>query len=90
MKQKAALLAIFVVLTASPVAAAEGPEAKKTGDSGQTREEAGAPAGNYKLDLKELFGCEPMGEDGHKMTPEPASEKAEEASSPAQEQGRTK
>ena len=72
MKQKAALLAAILVWVTAPVAAAEKSGADRA-VIGHIEEKTDAPAGENKLDFKELFGCEPMGEGGHMPMPEPAS-----------------
>ena len=72
MKQKAALLAAILVSVTTPAVAAEESGADRA-VIGHSEEKTGAPAEEYKLDYKELFGCEPMGEDGHVLIPEPAS-----------------
>lgn len=70
MKRKAALLAAILVSVAAPVVAAEKSGADKPLTS-HGEEKTDVPAGEHKLDFKELFGCEPMGENGH--TPRPVS-----------------
>ena len=72
MKQKTALLAAILVWVTVPVAAAEKSGANRA-VIGHIEEKTDAPAGENKLDFKELFGCEPMGEGGHMPMPEPAS-----------------
>ncbi|MDP1997888.1 MAG: hypothetical protein Q8J90_11880 [Gallionella sp.] len=72
MKQKAALLAAILVSVTTPAVAAEESGADRA-VIGHSEEKTGAPAEEYKLDYKELFGCEPMGEEGHKSMPKPAS-----------------
>ncbi|MHB0927221.1 MAG: hypothetical protein ACYC1F_12055 [Gallionellaceae bacterium] len=72
MKQKAALLAAILVSVTTPAVAAEESAADRA-VIGHSEEKTGAPAEEYKLDYKELFGCEPMGEEGHKSMPKPAS-----------------
>jgi hypothetical protein len=72
MKQKAALLAAILVWATVPAATAEESAADRA-VTGHSEEKTGAPAEGYKLDYKELFGCEPMGEEGHKSMPKPAS-----------------
>lgn len=71
MKQKTVLYAALFALLAAPVAGAGEPGADKPAAS-QGEKKTGSPEGEHKLDFKELFGCEPMGEDGHPM-PKPVS-----------------
>lgn len=85
MKQKAALLAAILVSVTTPAVAAEESGADRA-VIGHSEEKIGAPAEEYKLDYKELFGCEPMGEEGHKSMPKPASGASQqETMQPAQE-----
>lgn len=85
MKQKAALLAAILVWVTVPAATAEESGANKPVTS-HSEEKTGAPAEEHKLDYKELFGCEPMGEEGHKSMPKPASGVGQqETMQPAQE-----
>lgn len=72
MKLKAALLAAILVSVTTLAVAAEESAADRA-VIGHSEEKTGAPAEEYKLDYKELFGCEPMGEEGHKSMPKPAS-----------------
>lgn len=66
MKPKAVLLAAILVSIPVPPAAAEEPG---TGKQASDRKEVpNPPVKEHKLDFKELFGCEPMGEDGHPMS----------------------
>ena len=74
MKQQSALLAAILVLVAAPAAAAEESGANKPVKRGSHIEEkTDTPADGYKLDFEELFGCKPMGEDGHTPMPKPVS-----------------
>lgn len=83
MKQKAALLAAILVWVTTPAAAAEESGTKPVASHGE--EKTDAPAGGYKVDYKELFGCEPMGENGHMTMPRPASGTSQQgAMQPAQ------
>lgn len=85
MKLKAALLAAILASVTTPAVAAEESGANKPVAS-HIEEKADAPAEEYKLDYKELFGCEPMGEEGHKSIPKPASGVSpQETMQPAQE-----
>lgn len=85
MKRKAALLVAILVSVALPAAAAEKSGASKPVAS-HSEEKTDVPAEEYKLDFKELFGCEPMGEEGHKSMPKPASGTSQqETMQPAQE-----
>ncbi len=87
MNQKTALLATILILVAAPAATAEESGANRA-VIGHSEEKTGAPAEEYKLDYKELFGCEPMGEEGHKSMPKPASgANQQETMQPAQEHG---
>lgn len=70
MKRKVVLLAAMLLPVTVAVAAGEETGAGKPA-TGHSEGKTGAPAGEHKLDFKELFGCEPMGEEGHK--PKPAS-----------------
>lgn len=72
MKLKAALLAAILVSVTTPAVAAEESDADRA-VIGHIEEKADAPAEGHKLDYEELFGCKPMGEDGHMTMPEPAS-----------------
>lgn len=87
MKQKAALLAAILVWVTVPAATAEESGANKpVKKASHTEEKADTPAEEHKLDYKELFGCEPMGEEGHKSMPKPASGASQqETMQPAQE-----
>lgn len=87
MKLKAALLAVILVWVTVPAATAEEFGANKpVKTASYIEEKADAPAEEYKLDYKELFGCEPMGEEGHKSIPKPASGVSpQETMQPAQE-----
>ncbi len=58
-------------MTTAPVTGVEEPATGKPGAS-HGKGKTGSPEGEHKLDFKELFGCEPMGEDGHPM-PKPTS-----------------
>ncbi|WP_435626492.1 hypothetical protein [Candidatus Ferrigenium straubiae] len=71
MTPKTVLFATLFALLAATAAGAGEPGADKPAAS-QGEEKTGSPEGEHKLDFKELFGCEPMGEDGHPM-PKPAS-----------------
>ncbi|MDD5384471.1 MAG: hypothetical protein PHG89_06290 [Gallionella sp.] len=74
MKHKAALLAAILVWVTAPVATAEESGANKpVKKASHIEEKADTPAEGYKLDYEELFGCKPMGEDGHVLMHEPAS-----------------
>ena len=85
MKLKAALLAAILASVTTPAVAAEESGANRA-VIGHSVEKTGAPAEEYKLDYKELFGCEPMGEEGHKSMPKPASgANQQETMQPAQE-----
>lgn len=89
MKQRAALLAAILAWVTAPVAIAEESGANEPAKSASHGEEkTAAPAGEHKLDFKELFGCEPMGEGGHMATHRSAPEAAQQdAVQPAQERG---
>ncbi|HEU0282485.1 MAG TPA: hypothetical protein VFQ99_01780 [Gallionella sp.] len=83
MKQKAALLAAILVSVAASVAAAEESGANKPVKGvSHIEEKTDAAAGGHKLDFKELFGCEPMGEGGHMPMPEPASGASQQGAMP--------
>ena len=74
MKLKPALLAAILVLVTAPAATAEESGANKPVErASHIEEKINPPAEGHKLDFKELFGCEPMGEGGHKPMPKPAS-----------------
>ncbi len=74
MKRTTALLAAILVWVTVPAATAAEPATNEpAGKAGHAEEKTDPPAQGYKLDFRELFGCKPMGEDGHMPMPGPAA-----------------